>query len=49
MVKFVTGVALFALVGIGACGFWASKAHAYFCTTTCNTIGGYTYCNQICT
>ena len=48
MLKTFTGIALFALVGLGLCGFAASKAHAYYCYTTCNTIGGFTNCYQNC-
>ena len=48
MLKTFTGIALFALVGLGICGFAASQAHAYYCTTNCYTIGGQTYCNQTC-
>lgn len=48
MAKYITAVALFTMIGLGICGFAATKAQAYMCTTTCNTIGGYTYCNQYC-
>ena len=48
MLKTFTGIALFALVGLGICGFAASQAKAYSCSTYCYTIGSNTYCNQNC-
>lgn len=48
MVKFVSGVALFALVGLGLCGFAASQAHAYQCYQSCFTLGNSVWCNTNC-
>lgn len=48
MVKFVSGVALFALVGLGLCGFAASQAKAYSCQTSCYTVFNQQYCNTTC-
>lgn len=48
MLKFVSGVALFALIGIGACGFAASQAQAYSCYQSCQTIGGMVFCQTNC-
>ena len=42
IVMAVAAVILLAGVGI------AAKAHAYSCTTTCNTIGGFQTCNTSC-
>jgi hypothetical protein len=41
--KLVT-LALLAIIGAGI----AYNAYAGQCTTTCNTVGGYQYCNTRC-
>lgn len=48
MTKYTTAVVLFALIGIGLCGFAASQAKAYSCTTYCYTVMGRQICNTNC-
>lgn len=48
MTKYTAAIVLFALIGIGLCGFAASQAKATTCNTFCNDIGGFRYCTTNC-
>ena len=48
MTKYTAAIVLFALIGIGLCGFAASQAKATMCNTSCYTVMGHQYCSTYC-
>ncbi len=44
MKRLTVGIGVVVLVGL----MWAASVHAGYCTTSCYTVGGYTYCNTYC-